>query len=31
MGIDKEDQINKRIVMAIISMPDGKKYEIPLL
>lgn len=31
MGIDKEDQINKRIVMAIISMPDGKKYEIPLV
>ena len=31
MGIDNEDQTNKRIVMAIISMPDGKKYEIPLV
>ena len=31
MGIDSEDQMNKRIVMAIISMPDGKKYEIPLV
>jgi hypothetical protein len=30
-SIDSEDQTNKRIVMAIISMPDGKKYEIPLV
>lgn len=31
MDNDNEEQTNKRIVMAIISMPDGKKYEIPLV
>ena len=28
---NNNDQLNKRIVIAIISMPDGKKYEIPLV
>jgi hypothetical protein len=31
MGMDNNDQLSKRIVMAVISMPDGKKYEIPLV
>ena len=28
---NNNDQLNKRIVIAIISMPDGKKYDIPLV
>jgi hypothetical protein len=31
MGMNNEDQTNKKIVIAILSMPDGKQYEIPLV
>jgi hypothetical protein len=31
MGMENDDQLNKKIVMAVILMPDGKKYEIPLV
>ncbi|MGH9980060.1 MAG: hypothetical protein ACRD6U_00735 [Nitrososphaeraceae archaeon] len=28
--MNNEDKMNKKIVIAILSMPDGKQYEIPL-
>ena len=31
IGMNNEDKINKKIVIAILSMPDGKQYEIPLV
>jgi hypothetical protein len=31
MGMNNEDKTNKKIVIAILSMPDGKQYEIPLV
>jgi hypothetical protein len=31
MGMNNEDNTNKKIVIAILSMPDGKQYEVPLV
>ena len=29
--MNNEDEINRKIVIATLSMPDGKQYEIPLV
>jgi hypothetical protein len=29
--MNNEDKMNRKIVIAILSMPDGKQYEIPLV
>jgi hypothetical protein len=31
LGTNNEENTNTKIVIAILSMPDGKKYEIPLV
>ena len=31
MGLNDKDKTNTKVVIAILSMPDGKQYEIPLV
>lgn len=31
LGINNEDKMNTKVVIANLSMPDGKQYEIPLV
>ena len=31
LGMNNEDKMNTKVVIANLSMPDGKQYEIPLV